>query len=73
MSEVLEFQVLQLANVTCRIFILFYWIFCFISSVYSYLRSMENHRRNLEKLCRICGRKVTTGKGYWNAEDFGDY
>ena len=34
---------------------------------------MENHRRNLEKLCRICGRKVTTGKGYWNAKDVGDY
>ena len=34
---------------------------------------MENHRRYLEKLCRICGRKVTTGKGYWNAKDVGDY
>ena len=74
LSEVLEFQVFQLVIVTCRIFIvLFYWIFCFISSVYSYLRSMENHRRNLEKLCRICGRKEMTGKGYWNAKDVGDY
>ena len=34
---------------------------------------MENHRRNFEKLCRICGRKVTTRKGYWNAKDVGDY
>ena len=34
---------------------------------------MENHRRNLEKLRRICGRKVTTGKGYWNAKYVEDY
>ena len=34
---------------------------------------MENHRRNLEKLCRICGGKVTTGKGYWNVKDVGYY
>ena len=34
---------------------------------------MENHRRNFEKLCRICGRKVTTRKGYWNAKYIGDY
>ena len=34
---------------------------------------MENHRRNLEKLCRICRRKLTTRKGYWNAKDDGDY
>ena len=34
---------------------------------------MENHRRNIEKLCRICDRKVTTGKVYWNANDVVDY
>ena len=34
---------------------------------------MENHRRNLERLCRICGKKVTFGKGYWNAKAVGDY
>ena len=34
---------------------------------------MENLRRNLEKLCRICGRKVTTEKGCWNPKDVGDY
>ena len=70
MSEVLEFQVFQLVNITCRIFIvLFNWILCFISSVYSYLRSMENYRGNLEQLCKLCGRKVTTRKGYWNAKN----
>ena len=34
---------------------------------------MENHRRNLEKLFKICGSKVTTVKGYWNAKDVGHY
>ena len=74
MSEVLEFQVFQLVNITYwdfYCFILLDCLFYFIS--YSYLRSIKNHRRNLEKLCRICGRKVTTGKGYWNARDVGDY
>ena len=34
---------------------------------------MENHKRNIEKLRRICDRKVTTGKVYWNAKDVVDY
>ena len=52
-------------------FILLDFLFYFISLFL--LKAMENHRRNREKLCRICGRKEMTGKGYWNAKDVGDY